>query len=254
MEIRVYKNNNDLFADLSNYFIQQIQKNKNLVLGLATGSTPLPLYARLIDAYNNNIISFKDITTINLDEYVGLDGSNFQSYRFFMNDNLFNHIDINKANTFVPDGINLNYLEYENIIEKHPIDIQLLGLGSNGHIAFNEPNTSFSSKTHIVDLSQNTIHDNARFFDKLSDVPTQAITMGISSILSAKNIILLAPQENKKEAIQKMLEEDITPTLPASALRLKDSVTLYLTVESFKNVTKALKIIENNEKYTIYQY
>ncbi|MDR0832281.1 MAG: glucosamine-6-phosphate deaminase [Bacillales bacterium] len=235
MEILIYQKEVDLFDDLADFYVQQIKKNPFIVLGLATGSTPLPLYDRLIKANAGGKLSFNNVTTINLDEYVGLTSDNSQSYRYFMNTNLFDKIDIKKKNTFVPNGLGRlsdNAFLYNQLIDTKKIDIQLLGLGSNGHIAFNEPGTSFESLTHVVNLSASTIGDNARFFTSLDEVPTRAITMGIKTILKAKQIVLLAPQSNKSEAVRRLCEEEISINLPASALRNKKEVTICLTEKS----------------------
>jgi glucosamine-6-phosphate deaminase len=209
MKLYIYKNVDDLFVDLGNYYQKRIKDNPKIVLGLATGSTPLPLYKELIQHNIQKDITFKDVITINLDEYIGLDVKNNQSYRFFMNENLFNHIDILKQNTFVPNGlgdINKNALLYDKIIEEHPIDIQLLGLGSNGHIAFNEPGSSINSTTRIVELKQSTRQSNAKFFNNNVDlVPTHAVSVGFDIIKAAKKIVIIATGKDKYEAVQHLL-------------------------------------------------
>ena len=227
-------------AEIANLFIETVKSNPNCVLGLATGSSPLGVYKLLIDAYNNGEVSFKDVKTFNLDEYVGLDGSNDQSYRYFMNTNLFDHIDINKENTNVPSGIG-EYetlaTEYDNKIEEAGgIDLQILGIGSDGHIAFNEPGTPFDSLTHVAELAQSTIEDNSRFFNSIEEVPTKAVTMGLASIMRAKKIVLIATGANKADAIQGLLLGLITEELPCSILRNHPDVTIYVDREAYSKV------------------
>jgi len=211
------------------------------VLGLATGSTPLPLYAELVRLYKAGKLDFSKVITFNLDEYVGLKPTHSQSYRYFMNKNLFNKININKANTFVPDGmakdIEAHCEEYEDLIDKAGgIDFQVLGIGRNGHIGFNEPGSSLASRTRLVKLSKETIQDNSRFFRRLSDVPTKAITMGIGTILESRKIMLLATGENKADAVAKAIEGPVTASVPASALQLHPDVTFILTKDAAKNL------------------
>ena len=194
------------------------------VLGLATGSTPLGLYSRMVKDHKENNTSYKQIKSFNLDEYVGLPIEHPESYYAFMHRNLFDHIDIDPNNAHVPcglgDDLDKNCKEYEQMIEKDPIDIQILGIGSDGHIAFNEPGTPFDSMTHVCDLAQSTIKDNARFFDNdMSKVPTKAVTQGIGTIMKAKNIILIATGSNKAQAVKDMIEGDIDEACPASILQ-----------------------------------
>lgn len=196
------------------------------VFGLATGSTPVPLYQRLVESP----LDFSQATAINLDEYLGLSGNDPQSYHFFMAQHLFNHKAFKQ--TFIPDGKNPDRQaatsQYDRIIEENPIDLQLLGLGRNGHIGFNEPGTAFDSKTHIVDLTQSTIDANARFFDHEVDVPTQAISMGIGSVMSAKHILLMAFGAEKADAVAQMISGPITEKLPASVLQQHPNVTVII--------------------------
>ena len=196
------------------------------VFGLATGSTPIELYKRFVESD----LDFSNSTAINLDEYLGLSGDDKQSYRYFMNQNLFNSKTFKAS--FVPDGTNPDHnaatKSYDQIIQENPIDIQLLGLGRNGHIGFNEPGTPFDTTTHIVDLTQSTIDANARFFEKESDVPTQAISMGIASVMSAQKILLMAFGKEKAEAVAKMVHGPITEDLPASVLQRHNDVTIII--------------------------
>ncbi len=218
-----------------NEIINLINSKKDCVLGLATGSTPEGVYSLLVEAYKNKKVSFENVTSFNLDEYVGLADSHPQSYRYFMNNHLFLHVDINLANTHVPSnrGDENDLSIYDDNIKNHGgIDLQLLGIGSNGHIAFNEPGTSFNSKTHIVTLKESTIKDNSRFFNSIDEVPTQAITMGLESILNAKRIILMAFGKNKAEAICKMFNNEANEDLPASILQKHQNVTIYCDEEA----------------------
>ncbi|MDR1606442.1 MAG: glucosamine-6-phosphate deaminase [Streptococcaceae bacterium] len=190
--------------------------------GLATGSTPVEFYNQII----NSDLDFTDKTSINLDEYVGLDGSDEQSYRHFMNEHLFNEKPF-KAN-FLPNGkatdLEAEAKAYDAIIEAHPIDFQILGLGQNGHIGFNEPGTPFDETTHVVDLTESTIKANSRYFESEADVPKQAVSMGIASIMKSKTLLLMAWGDAKAEAVKAMIEGDITESLPASILQTHDDV------------------------------
>ena len=213
-----------------------LTKNPATVLGYATGSTPIGLYQELIRLNKAGRISFADVTTFNLDEYVGLDGSHDQSYRYFMNENLFNHVNIRKDHTFVPSGIGdlaQAAADYEKAIAAAGgVELQLLGIGQNGHIGFNEPNTPFGSLTHEVALTENTRQANARFFASLSDVPTHAITMGIRTVMNARGVMLIALGKNKAETIRKTLCGPVTEAVPASVLQLHPNVEFYLDQEA----------------------
>lgn len=202
-------------------------------LGLATGGTPLPIYRKLIEDCKAGKISFAKVRTVNLDEYCGLDGSNPQSYRWFMNHNLFEEIDIDKANTYVPSGLgdlaaNCRALD-EKVHEGDVPEVQLLGIGNNGHIGFNEAAPLLHTETHIEHLTESTIAANARFFDRPQDVPTQAITMGLSSILAAKSILLVATGAAKADAIRGLLcNDEVTPQNPSTFLKLHPNVTVII--------------------------
>lgn len=220
---------------VSDEIIELVKNKPNCILGLATGSTPLGVYSLLVEAYRKEEVSFKDVRSFNLDEYVGLEPTHNQSYRYFMNTNLFNNIDIDINNTYIPSlNEDENYYKlYDEKIEKAGgIDLQLLGIGSNGHIAFNEPNTPFNSKTHIVSLNESTIRDNSRFFNDINEVPKEAITMGLESIMQAKRIILIAFGKNKAEAINTMFIKDSSEALPASILQNHKNVTIYCDEEA----------------------
>lgn len=207
-----------------------IKNNANTVLGLATGTSPIGIYQNLVEMCQKGEISFANVKTVNLDEYVGLDGTHPQSYRYFMNDNLFNHVDIDKANTFVPNGVAENLQEectrYTTLVNNLVQDIQLLGIGSNGHIAFNEPGTPFESTTHVVNLTENTIKDNSRLFEDISQVPTKALTMGIANIMNAKRILIVANGKNKAQAVYDMVKGQVNTTCPASVLQNHPDVTV----------------------------
>ncbi|MEY8445440.1 glucosamine-6-phosphate deaminase [Enterococcus ratti] len=206
--------------------IKKGMENGAKVLGLATGSTPMTLYKEM----TSSDLDFSDMTSINLDEYVGLGGSDEQSYRHFMDVQLFDKKPFKE--TYVPNG-KADDLEaachtYDQIIEEHPIDIQILGIGQNGHIGFNEPGASFDGTTSVVDLTESTINANQRFFEKAEDVPTKAVSMGIGSILKGKEIILMAYGENKADAIKGMIDGPITPEMPASILQKHENVIVII--------------------------
>ena len=214
-----------------------VSSHPDCVLGLATGSTPIGLYRCLVEDYEAGALSFKDVTSFNLDEYRGLDPQHDQSYRYFMNHNLFDHININKENTSVPCGtaedLQAECERYEQLVEQTGgVDIQLLGIGNNGHIAFNEPCEEFPEKTHVVDLTQNTIEANARFFESMDQVPKKALTMGIGTIMKAKKIVLLANGPKKAQTIYDTVYGPITPKVPASVLRLHPDVTIFVDEEA----------------------
>ncbi len=211
--------------------VDRLNKLSEPTLGLATGSTPEGLYQQIIEKYNQGDISFKNVTTFNLDEYIGLDGDHPNSYRFFMNEKLFKHIDILTDKTFIPNGVASDLISesqhFEQLIQDvGGIDLQILGLGTNGHIAFNEPGTEFDSRTRVVDLTQETLEANARFFDTIDEMPTQAVSMGIGSIMEAKEIVLLVSGESKAEALSHVINGDVTVDLPASILQRHDHVTI----------------------------
>lgn len=217
-----------------------IVSKQNPVIGLATGSTPIGAYNELVDRYKRKQLDFSKVTSFNLDEYYGLDPSNHQSYRYFMDSNLFNHINISKEKTHVPNGLVNNPngygREYDELIEEHGgIDIQLLGIGRNGHIAFNEPADELRLSTHLVDLTEDTIEANSRFFESKEEVPTKAITMGMGTILKAKKIVLMAEGEQKAKIMADLISKDqISTKLPASFLRLHRDFTIVLDSKAAK--------------------
>lgn len=209
----------------------QIILKPNSVLGLATGSTPLKMYQELIRIHKAGELDFSEVVTFNLDEYIGLPKENINSYYNYMHCNFFKHININPNNVYIPDGmaadINKECDEYEARIQSRGgIDLQILGIGNNGHIGFNEPGQKFDAKTHLVNLDEGTIRANSRFFNSIDDVPKQAISMGIKTIMQAKKILLLACGKSKAEAIGKALYGEITPEVPASILQIHPDVTV----------------------------
>lgn len=224
MKVIVCKNKEEASQKACEIMLDIVKNNPSANLGLATGSTPVQLYANMVEDHKKNGTSYKNIKTFNLDEYFGLDQSHPQSYHYFMCQHLFNDIDIDMNNVHVPKGngdVNEEAANYNQMLAENPLDIQLLGIGSNGHIGFNEPGTSFDSVTHKVDLKQSTIEDNAKLFfnGKIEDVPTQAVSMGIANIMQAKKVLLLAFGAGKAEAVKGMVEGPKTEDLPASCLQ-----------------------------------
>jgi glucosamine-6-phosphate deaminase len=237
MRIIEVKNYQEMSGIAANYIIEKVQANPNLHLGLATGGTPVGIYSNLIEDHQKNGTSYSKVTTFNLDEYVGLTGENPNSYRYYMDDHLFNHLDIQKTNTYVPRGnaadIHKECVAYEELMENHGgVDLQILGIGSNGHIGFNEPGSAFNSKTHIVELAPSTRKANARFFNSLEEVPTKAITMGISTIMKSKEILLLISGKSKSEALNKLLTGVVDESFPASVLKNHPCVTIIADEEA----------------------
>lgn len=215
----------------ANIISAQVIMKPDCVLGLATGSTPIGTYDQLIRWYEKGDLDFSEVHSINLDEYKGLAPENEQSYRYFMNTHLFNSINIDKNNTFVPDGTETDSekacKDYDRIIRSHGgIDLQILGLGHNGHIGFNEPGSAFGKETHCVKLTESTISANARFFASMDDVPKEAYTMGIKSIMQAKKIVVIVSGESKKDIVKRAFLGPITPEVPASVLQLHNDVIL----------------------------
>ena len=221
-------------------YVELLKEKPDAVLGGATGSTPLGLYAELARLCAAGEISFKDVKTFNLDEYVGLDGSHDQSYRYFMNKNLFEKIDIDLSNTHVPSGINTEGCEQydEEIKAAGGIDLQLLGIGVDGHIGFNEPGTPWDSVTHVVELEQNTREVNSRFFSSIDEVPTHAVTMGIKTVMNARGIILMAIGKSKAEIVKAFIEGPVTEEVPASILQLHPNTEVYLDPEAAALLSK----------------
>jgi glucosamine-6-phosphate deaminase len=230
MKIIVTKNYEDMSLKASNLIINKINSKNKFVIGLATGNTPLKTYKNLIKEYKKNKVSFKNVISFNLDEYVGLKPTHNQSYSYYMNNNLFNHIDINKKNTFIPLGvgnIEKNSQDFEKKIKLFgPIDLQILGIGTNAHIGFNEPGSSEDSQTQEVKLSLSTIKSNQKFFNNKNNIPKKAISMGIGTIMKANLIILLASGKIKAKAIKDTIERKITKKVPASYLQKHKNVII----------------------------
>lgn len=230
MKIIITKNYEGLSEKAFEIMRAVLAEKKDAVLGLATGSTPIGLYQKMIEDHEKNGTSYRAVKAVNLDEYAGLSPENDQSYRYFMRSNLFDHIDIDLKNTFIENGLAQDTAKecarYDAILATLPRDVQILGIGANGHIAFNEPNTPFEMTTHLVDLTENTIQMNARFFESEADVPRRAFTMGPKSIMDAKKIVILAVGKNKAEAVRAMVEGEVTPALPASILQKHADCTL----------------------------
>lgn len=225
------KDYNDMSRKAANLISAQVIMKPDCVLGLATGSSPLGTYAQLVDWYKKGDLDFSQTKSVNLDEYRGLTHDNDQSYYYFMNENFFKHINIDPANTHVPDGTEPDAAkacaDHEEIIKNlGGIDLQLLGLGNNGHIGFNEPSDSFEKETHCVDLTESTIQANARFFEKIEDVPTQAYTMGIQTIMMAKKILIIVSGEGKADIVKEAFFGPVVPNVPASILQMHPDVTL----------------------------
>ena len=231
MRIIVCPDYNAMSRQAANVIAAQVIMKPDCVLGLATGSTPVGAYQQLAKWQQQGDLTFKDVRTVNLDEYRGLPGTHDQSYRYFMNTNLFDHIDIDKENTYVPNGmaedVDAECAAYdERIQEFGGIDLQLLGIGHDGHIGFNEPADHFSCGTNCVELTDMTIDANARFFANRDDVPRQALTMGMQAIMQARAILMVVSGADKAEIIRKSFCGPITPEVPASILQLHPNVTL----------------------------
>lgn len=243
MNVIIVKNYEEASQKACEIMLEQVKGNPNSHLGLATGSTPIRLYELMREDHKKNGTSYKNIKTFNLDEYYGLDQSHPQSYHYFMCSNLFNELDIDMNNVHVPKGqgsIEEECQAYNQLLKDNVVDLQLLGIGSNGHIGFNEPGTSFDSTTHYIKLKQSTIEDNARLFfnGKIEDVPTHAVTMGIANIMDAKKVLLIACGEGKAKAVKGMIEDEPTVELPASALQNHPDVTLIIDEAAASLLTK----------------
>ncbi|EMT38609.1 glucosamine-6-phosphate deaminase [Thermoanaerobacter thermohydrosulfuricus] len=237
MKVIITVNYDEMSKKAAEIVKKQIKEKHNTVLGLATGSTPLGMYKHLIEIYKRGEIDFSNVITFNLDEYIGLSPDHPQSYHYFMFHNFFNHINIKKENVHIPNGIAEDLEEecrkYEEEIEKAGgIDLQILGIGVNGHIGFNEPEESIETKTHVVTLTEDTINANKRFFKSAEEVPRKAITMGLGSIMKAKKIVLLASGKNKAEAIKETIKGQLTTKVPATVLALHPDVIIIIDKEA----------------------
>lgn len=237
MNIIEFESKDQLGKEAAAIIARTIAAKPDAVLGLATGGTPIETYKELIQLHQAHQLSFKQTKTINLDEYAGLDPEHENSYMTYMKRHLFDHIDLPQDQYFLPNGnaahLEKECLRYDQLIEDvGGIDLQLLGIGQNGHIGFNEPGTPFNSKTHVVQLDENTRQANARYFSSIDEVPTHAITMGIASILSSKKILLLASGKSKAKVIQYLEQAEIHTDFPASALKLHEDVTVLIDREA----------------------
>lgn len=242
MKIIQAKDYSDMGKKASELIVRLVKQKPEAVLGLATGSTPKTTYKEMIKDHHENGTTYRKIRTVNLDEYVGLEKGDINSYHYFMNEQLFKHIDMKSDNSFIPNGMAENIQQecayYNQLIQSlGGVDLQLLGIGRNGHIGFNEPGTSFTEKTHVVKLAEDTRKANARFFPSLNDVPHHAITMGIQNILESKSILLLASGESKAPALARLLNDrDVSVSFPASSLHLHSNVTVIADEEALSQV------------------
>lgn len=230
MKVIIVQDYEEMSRVAADMIAEVVLGNPNATLGLATGSTPIGCYRLLADFCRQKRLSFANVHAVNLDEYVGLPSMHSQSYAYFMRRNLFDNIDIDLSNTSIPNGLAADAEQecdrYADLLANTARDVQVLGLGSNGHIGFNEPNTPFDTTTHLVDLTSNTIADNSRLFDDVDDVPRKAITMGIAEIMQARKIILLANGRNKAQAVYDMVKGEVTSRCPASVLQRHPDCTV----------------------------
>ena len=239
MRIIVCENYEEVSKKAAQMILSQVTLKPNSVLGLATGSTPIGMYENLVKFNKKGDIDFSEVRTFNLDEYYNLPKNNDQSYHYFMHKNLFDHININPANVHIPNGmtddVNAECKRYDELIkEADGVDIQVLGIGNNAHIGFNEPTVSFEKGTHLVELEESTIEANSRFFDNIGDVPKKAITMGVGSIFKSRKIMLIATGENKAAAIYNTVYGKVAPEVPASILQFHSDIVLILDKEAAK--------------------
>ncbi|MGN1193199.1 MAG: glucosamine-6-phosphate deaminase [Dorea sp.] len=243
--MQIYKASDykDMSRKAANIISAQVIMKPNCVLGLATGSTPIGTYQQLIEWYKKGDLDFSEVTTVNLDEYKGLPRTSDQSYYYFMHQNLFDQVNINPENTHLPNGMEMDSEKecnrYEALIHSlGGVDLQLLGLGHNGHIGFNEPNEAFEKETHCVDLQERTIEANKRFFASAEDVPRQAYTMGIKTIMQAKKILVVVSGEDKADIVARAFFGPVTPSVPASILQMHNDVTLVGDAAAFSRIPK----------------
>lgn len=237
MEVDISKTYDELSRKAALVVADVLNAKPNAVLGMATGSSPLGLYKELVRMHVEEGLDFSQVTTFNLDEYVGLPVTHAQSYHYFMHENFFKHVNIPRENIHIPSGTTKNYRAFcqwyeDRITACGGIDVQILGIGSDGHIAFNEPTSSLSSRTRLKTLARQTIEDNARFFEKVEDVPIYAITMGVGTILEARKLVLVANGANKAEAVAKMIEGPVTSMVTASALQLHPDAKVFIDQEA----------------------
>src|SRR3954463_8208844 len=237
MEVVVLPTYEEMSRAAASIVADVLNTKPNAVLGMATGSTPLGLYQELVRMHRDEGLDFKQVTTFNLDEYVGLRPEHAQSYHYFMHENFFRHVNIARGNIYIPSGTTSNYRAfcewYERRIEEcGGIDVQILGIGSDGHIAFNEPGSSLSSRTRLKTLAKSTIDDNARFFSSRDEVPIYAITMGVGTIMESRKILLLANGKKKADAVAQAVEGPVTSMITASALQMHPDATVYMDDEA----------------------
>ncbi len=229
MKVIITENYDEMSKTAASIITELVKNNPNAILGLATGSSPIGTYKNMAKDCKNGV-SYKNVSTVNLDEYVGLTADHDQSYAYFMRTNLFDNLDIDQKNTHLPCGSAADLQKecdrYNALLDTMKQDVQVLGLGSNGHIGFNEPDTPFDSVTHLVDLTESTIKDNSRLFKSIDEVPRQALSMGIKNIMQAKSILMVVSGKNKAEALRGMVKGEVTPALPASVLQLHPFVTV----------------------------
>ena len=243
MKIYKAKDYKDMSRKAANIISAQVIMKPNCVLGLATGSTPIGTYDQLVEWYNKGDLDFSEVTTVNLDEYKGLPRTNDQSYYYFMHQHLFDRVNIDPERTNVPNGMEPDAEKecgrYEELIRSlGGVDLQLLGLGHNGHIGFNEPGEAFEKETHCVDLTESTIEANKRFFASADDVPKQAYTMGIKTIMQAKKILIVVNGENKADIVERAFFGPVTPEVPASILQLHNDVTVVADEAALSKLTR----------------
>lgn len=240
MEVKIFDSYEDMSIAAAALVAEQIRRKADANIGVPTGSTPIAMYKELVRMHKEEELDFALVRFCNLDEYIGLAPDHPQSYAYFMHEHLYNHINVDDENCNIPSGIDHNPQEqadiYELFLHRVPRDIQILGIGRNAHIGFNEPSDVFTAETHVVTLAESTIEANKRFFRSKDEVPRQAITMGMRQILAAKQIILLASGEAKAEAIKKMLYGNVDPRIPASILNLHDNVLIMLDKEAAGNL------------------
>lgn len=250
MRIYISQSDKDLSRKAANIISAQIIMKPDSCLGLATGSSPIGAYRQLVEWYEKGDLDFSEITSVNLDEYVGLSADDPQSYAYFMNHHLFEHVNIRKDHINIPNGLALDSTaecaRYNQVISSlGGIDLQLLGIGANGHIGFNEPGAAFEKETHRVQLKEETIQANSRFFDSIEDVPKYAYSMGIKNIMQAKHILLVAYGIQKADALQKALFGPVTPEVPASILQLHNHVTIIADEAAFSFIQESNDLNEN---------
>jgi len=241
MNVVVVKNYYEISIQSAQLIAEQITKKKNSVLGLATGQTPVGMYQELIKMFKRGDIDFSEVRTFNLDEYYGLPSKHPQSYHYYMWDTFFKYINIKKENIHLLNGATENIKEecnqYEILIQKHGgIDLQILGIGDNGHLGFNEPAIGLNSKTHLVNLSEETIQANSQYFDDIQKIPRQALTMGIGTIMKAKKIVLLANGRKKSQAIERTIHGPVSTEVPATVLQLHNNVLLIIDEEAASQI------------------